>query len=50
MKNEDMILAYKGYFSYENYYMGLMEHKIIPLIRNKKNIHKTKIFTQFNYL
>lgn len=49
LKKGDIILADKGYISYENYRIGLMDYKIVPLIRPKKNTRKDKVFGQFNY-
>jgi len=49
LKKGDLILADKGYFSFKNYRIGLMDYKIVPLIRPKKNTRKDRIFSQFNY-
>ncbi|WP_321421793.1 transposase [uncultured Methanobacterium sp.] len=49
LKKGDLILADKGYFSFKNYRIGLMDYKIVPLIRPKKNTRKDKVFSQFNY-
>lgn len=49
LKKGDIILADKGYFSFNNYRIGLMDYKIVPLIRPKKNTRKSKVFSQFNY-
>ncbi|MGA2676782.1 MAG: transposase [Methanobacterium sp.] len=49
LKKGDLILADKGYFSFKNYRNGLMNYKIIPLIRPKKNTRKDRVFSQFNY-
>jgi transposase len=44
LKKGDLILADKGYFSFKNYRNGLMDYKIIPLIRPKKNTRKDMSF------
>jgi hypothetical protein len=49
LKKGDLILADKGYFSFKNYRTGLMDYKIVPLIRPKKNTRKDRVFSQFNY-
>lgn len=49
LKKRDLILADKGYYSFDNYRIGLMKYKIVPLIRPKKNTRKDRIFSQFNY-
>jgi len=49
LKNKDIIYADKGYLSYNNYYLGLIKYKIVPMIYPKKNIKKEKIMSQFNY-
>jgi len=49
LKKEDLILADKGYFSFKNYRIGLMDYKIVPLIRPKKDTRKDRVFSQFNY-
>lgn len=49
LKKGDLILADKGYYSFDNYRIGLMKYKIIPLIRPKKNTRKDRVFSQFNY-
>ncbi|NYB52227.1 MAG: transposase [Methanobacteriaceae archaeon] len=49
LKKGDLVLADKGYFSFKNYGSGLMDYKIVPLIRPKKNTRKDRVFSQFNY-
>lgn len=49
LKKRDLILADKGYFSFKNYRIGLMDYKIVLLIRPKKNTRKDRVFSQFNY-
>ncbi|MBU4534232.1 MAG: transposase, partial [Euryarchaeota archaeon] len=49
LKKGDLILADKGYFSFKNYGAGLMDYKIVPLIRPKKDTRKDRVFSQFNY-
>ena len=50
LRNKDRIYADKGYVSFNNYYLGLIKYKIVPLIYPKKNIKKERIMNQFNYL
>jgi len=49
MSKKDIIMADKGYVSYENYEIGVMEYKIIPLIFPKENMRLDKIFGRCNY-
>ena len=49
LRNKDRIYADKGYLSYDNYYLGLIKYKIVPLIYPKKNIKKERIMNHFNY-
>lgn len=49
LKKGDLILADKGYYSFDSYRIGLINYKIVPLIRPKKNTRKDRIFNQFNY-
>lgn len=49
LKKGDLILADKGYFSFKNYRIGLMDYKIVPLIRPKKDTRKDRVFSQLNY-
>jgi len=49
LKKGELILADKGYFSFKNYGAGLMDYKIVPLIRPKKDTRKDRVFSQFNY-
>ncbi|GAA5818190.1 MAG: Pseudogene of transposase [Methanobrevibacter sp. CfCl-M3] len=46
----DLIIADKGYYSYVNYELSILRHKIIPLIYFKKNMRKEKILSRFCYL
>jgi hypothetical protein len=47
--DKDMIMADKGYVSYNNYERGLMEYKIIPFIFSRDNMRFDKILGRFNY-
>ena len=50
MSKKDIIMADKGYVSYKNYEIGVMEYKIIPIIFPKENMKLNKIFSCCNYL
>ena len=39
----DILLFDKGYFSYENYKIGIIEYRIIPLIFLRENYNKNKL-------
>ena len=39
----DMLLFDKGYFSYENYKIGIINYRIIPLIFPRENYKKNKL-------
>ena len=39
----DILLFDKGYFSYENYRVGIIEYRIIPLIFPRENYNKNKL-------
>jgi hypothetical protein len=49
MSKKDIIMADKGYVSYENYEIGVMNYNIIPLIFPKENMRLDKIFGRCNY-
>ncbi len=49
MRNKDVIIAYKGYISFNNYRDGILKYKIVPLIFPKENMKINKILSQFNY-
>jgi len=46
---KDIIMADKGYISYENYERGVMDYKIIPIIFPRDNMKLSKICSRFNY-
>ena len=49
ISKKDLIMADKGYVSYKNYEMGVMEYKIIPLIFPRENMRLDKILGRCNY-
>jgi len=49
MSKKDIIMADKGYVSYKNYELGVMDYKIIPIIFPKDNMKLDKIFSCCNY-
>jgi hypothetical protein len=49
LRHEDLIIADKGYYSYDNYEISVLKYKIIPLIYPKKNMRKEKVLCRFCY-
>jgi hypothetical protein len=49
LHNKDILLADKGFTSYENYEIGLSRYKIVPLIFPKENMDKNKILGKLSY-
>jgi len=49
ISKKDMIMADRGYVSYDNYEKGVMEYEIIPFIFPRKNMRLDKIAGCFNY-
>ncbi len=49
IRNKDIIIADKGYISFNNYREGILKYKIVPLIFPKENMKINKILSQFNY-
>lgn len=49
IRNKDIIIADKGYISFNNYRDGILKYKIVPLIFPKENMKINKILSQFNY-
>jgi len=49
ISKRDMIMADRGYVSYDNYEKGVMEYEIIPFIFPRKNMRLDKIAGCFNY-
>lgn len=49
ISKKDMIMADRGFVSYNNYEKGVMEYKIIPFIFPRKNMRLDKITGRFNY-
>jgi transposase len=46
---KDIIMADKGFVSYDNYEIGVLNYKIIPLIFPRENMRINKILSRFNY-
>ena len=49
IKNKDRILFDKGYYSYENYQIGINKFKIVPVIFPKSNFNLKKLADQLSY-
>ncbi len=49
IRKKDMIIADKGYISFNNYIDGILRYKIVPLIFPKENMKINKILSRFNY-
>lgn len=49
IKNKDIILFNKGYYSYENYQIGINKFKIVPVIFPKSNFNLKKLADQLSY-
>jgi len=49
ISNKDLIMADKGYVSYDNYEIGVMDFHIIPFIFPRENMRLSKISSRFNY-
>jgi hypothetical protein len=49
ISNKDILMADKGYVSYNNYKIALMEYHIIPFIFPRENMRVSKILSCFNF-
>ena len=49
ISKKDLIMADKGYVSYDNYETGVMDYHIIPFIFPRENMRLSKISSRFNY-
>ena len=49
IRNGDMIIFDKGYFSSLNYQLGILNYKIIPLIFPRNNFNTDKVFSRMCY-
>lgn len=49
IRNGDTVVCDKGYYSYENYQLGISKYKIVPLIFPKENFNKNKLNDQLSY-
>ena len=45
----DILIFYKGHYSYENYQLGISKYKIVPFIFPKENFKRTKLNDQLSY-
>ena len=49
IKKKDILIFDKGYYSYNNYQIGISKYKIVPFIFPKNNFNKTKLDDQLSY-
>lgn len=49
IKKYDIIISDKGYYSYQNYQIGISRYKIVPLIFPKENFKPQKLNNQLTY-
>jgi hypothetical protein len=49
MRAEDILYFYKGYYSYENYVIGIAKYKIVPAVFPKRNCNFNKFFDMLSY-
>lgn len=49
IKKYDIIIFDKGYYSYQNYQIGISRYKIVPLIFPKENFKPQKLNNQLTY-
>ena len=49
IRAEDILYFDKGYYSYENYVIGIAKYKIVPAIFPKKNCNFNKLFDMLSY-
>lgn len=49
IKAEDILYFDKGYYSYENYVIGIAKYKIVPAIFPKRNCNFNKLFDMLSY-
>jgi len=49
LRYKDIIIADKGFTSYDNYELGISKYKIVPLIFPKENMDKNKILSRLSY-
>jgi hypothetical protein len=49
MRPLDLVVCYKGYYSYQNYVNGVIDFKIVPVIFSKKNFSKVKLLNKMSY-
>ena len=45
----DILIFYKGHYSYENYQLGINKYKIVLFIFPKENFKRTKLNDQLSY-
>ena len=49
LRYRDIVMADKGFTSYNNYEMGIARYKIVPLMFPKENMDKNKILSRLSY-
>ena len=45
----DILIFDKGYYSYENYQLGISKYKIVPFIFPRDNLKRIKLNDQLSY-
>jgi deoxyhypusine synthase len=45
----DIVVFDKGYYSYDNYVLGILEFNVVPLIFSKKKVSVSKLMKRLNY-
>ncbi len=48
-RNGDMVIFDRGYYSYDNYFMGVSRFKVIPVIFTKKTFKTEKLLGKLSY-
>ena len=49
IRNGDTVIFDKGYYSYDNYFEGIMKFKIVPLVFPKKGFDMDKLLGKLSY-
>ena len=49
IRSGDVLYFDKGYFSYENYVIGIAKYKIVPVIFPRINCNYNKLFDMLSY-
>lgn len=49
IRNGDLVIMDKGFYSYRNYAIGITRYKVVPLIFPKRNFKEDKLFGLLSY-